>query len=111
MALIGKVEQTVSNELSVYKQMMVVMQERLHATLHGDLLGYVKGTILHHWHRRKADRHYVQRWDTLKKHKYDPIKHIHRDHNGIVTLNQGYPEFQQDLRTYFVQRQEDSIDM
>jgi len=109
-ALIGKVDESVSSELVTYKSMLVAMQERLHTGLHGDLLGYVNGTILHSWHGRKADRKYVQRKDILLKHKYDPIKHIHYDANGLVTLNRGLVEFQADLRKYFVQRQEDSID-
>jgi hypothetical protein len=110
MALIGLGEYTVPAELLVYKEMVMAMQSRLHGILHGDLLGYVPGTILHHWHGKKSDRRYVERWGVLLKHKYNPIQHTHRDINGIVTLNSNLPEFQRDLRNYFISRNEDSVD-
>jgi len=111
MALIGRVEETAPSQLRTYKKMLVAMQKRIKTALHGDLLGYVAGTINHWWHGCKRNRQYIQRWDVLKKHKYDPIEHTHRNSQGILTLNPGYPDFQSDLRAYFVQRHEDSKEL
>jgi hypothetical protein len=73
-------------------------------------LGYIDGTILHHWHGRKKDRKYVERWDVLLKNKFDPHTHIYRDSQGLWQLDPDHIKLRDGIRTYMRQRNEDSID-
>jgi hypothetical protein len=52
LALIGQAEYSVPAVLTVYREMILALQKRLHVALHGDLLGFVPGTILHSWYDR-----------------------------------------------------------
>lgn len=74
-------------------------------------IGYVPGTILHHWHGKKRDRRYVERWDVLTKHQFDPEQDIKRDHHGMIRLSHGAVRMRDDLRNYFRSRNEDSTDL
>jgi hypothetical protein len=46
------------------------LQER--ATVLPRNVGYVDGLVLHHWHGRKADRKYGNRWRIYVDNKFDP---------------------------------------
>jgi hypothetical protein len=74
-------------------------------------VGYVSGTILHHWHGKKADRKYQERWKILQDHQYDPLVDIMRDSRGVLRLTDNKPGLRDDLRRYFRERNEDSIDL
>lgn len=74
----------------------------------GRNLGYVDGLILHYWHGRKGDRKYVERWDVLVKNKYDPKMDLIRDENGLLQLTDRSRKLKEDIRRYFLQRNEDA---
>ena len=77
----------------------------------GKNIGFVKGTIYHYWHGKKADRRYMDRWDILIKNKFNPYTDIHKDWQGLYIMNPDLMEFQRDIRDYFRARNEDSIDL
>lgn len=110
LAMIGKVEKAVPTNMNPnYLKHAKIWQERAHEHVRGDI-GFVTGTILHHWHGRKRDRRYVERWEILRRHNFDPERDIRKDHQGLVHLTRPGERMRDDLRTYFRQRNEDSID-
>lgn len=71
-------------------------------------LGWTPGTIEHRWHGRKADRQYVDRWDIIKRHRYDPDHDIKFNAHGVMELTGNKPMLTMDLEKYFRQRNEDA---
>lgn len=71
--------------------------------------GYVPGLILHKWHGKKKTRAYRERWQILIDHKFDPIRDLKRDNQGLYQLV-GKPHLAEDVRRYFESRLEDSTD-
>ena len=92
-----------------YRKYVLAWEERA-LRLHKNI-GYIKGTIYHFWHGKKRDRAYKSRWAILKDNAYDPVKHVHKDWQGLLTLYPGHETLRNDLRDYFQSRNEDSIDL
>ena len=74
-------------------------------------IGYIPGLIHHHWHGKKADRKYEERWGILQKHQFDPLTDIMRDSRGVLRLADNKPGLRDAIREYFRQRNEDSLDL
>jgi hypothetical protein len=109
-AWIGKVHRAVAPGVHPnYARHAQIFQERCEEAVRRDV-GYVPGTLLHWWHGKKRDRRYVDRWEILKRHAYDPERDIRRDHQGLVQLTRPGERMRDDLRGYFRARNEDSID-
>jgi hypothetical protein len=71
-------------------------------------LGYVPGVIRHHFHGNKKDRKYVERWQILVDHSYDPYTYLTRDENGLIIPNGDCPkEMLVKIDEYFHGRNED----
>lgn len=108
-AMIGKVEESVSNRVSdEYKKALVEWQRKAMRETNGHL-GFVPGFITHNWHGRKSSRKYLERWQILTKHKFDPHADLRKDGQGLYRLT-GKPRLQEDIRQYFMARNEDSLD-
>ena len=82
--------------------------------LRGDL-GYVPGTVLHHWHGRKAARNYWNRCKILTDSRFDPSTDLKRDRQGLYQLvDHGEPRstlLRDAIRAYFRSRNEDGIEL
>jgi hypothetical protein len=78
-------------------------------------IGYMPGLLVHHWHGRKANRGYLDRWKILSRHRYDPHHDIKRDSQGLYQLHDDGTErsrrLRDEIRAYFRSRNEDSIDL
>lgn len=110
-AMLGQVECTVPGAISDgYKKLLYAWQERAVRAIGGQI-GYVRGTILHHWHGRKRDRRYQERWQYLLDAQFDPITDIIYDDQGIPKLVGNKPKLRDDLRGYLRARNEDSVDL
>ena len=114
MGLIGCIEKSAPASLgNKYKNELLIWQERAEQHLKRDV-GFVGGTIVHKWHGKKKNRKYVERWDILKKWDYDPDDDLKRDWQGLLQLEVLTPRqrsMRDDIRAYFRQRNEDSIDL
>ena len=107
-AIIGRVHDFRPKGIhKAYARNLDVWQDRAKA-LHKDL-GFVEGTLLHWWHGPKADRKYKDRWSILLKHGFDPDRDLQRDTQGLWKLSQRGERLRRDIRLYFHQRNEDSI--
>jgi hypothetical protein len=71
-------------------------------------LGVVDGLIHHHWHGRKADRRYVERWKILVDNEYDPALDLTRDLLGQLHLTGRKPKLLRDIAEYMRARNEDA---
>lgn len=73
--------------------------------------GYVRGRVRHLWHGTRRDRHYVDRWVFLRDQGFDPTRHIHTDHNGLLAWTDAArrekPDIVRYAADYFAMRRED----
>ncbi len=109
-AMINHVDSSINGDAhDNYKKLAREWQHRAFRVTNGHM-GVIHGFITHHWHGRKKDRRYKDRWKILVEHKFDPINDLRRDHQGLYKLI-GKPQLQEDIRHYFSARLEDSIDI
>jgi hypothetical protein len=73
-------------------------------------VGYVPGLIAHYWHGAKKHRKYVERWDILRDHQFDPYHDITYDSQGVLRWAGNKPALEREVTQYFQQRNEDSVD-
>lgn len=100
----------ISNE---YALELLTWEQRAIHHIKGDV-GYVPGTLLHHWHGKKKDRQYWDRWKILTGNQYAPRTDIKRDAQGLYQLESithRQIQLRDQIRKYFRARHEDSIDL
>lgn len=111
LAWLGKVDRAVPSGLHPnYLRHAQMYQELCDEHVRGDVR-YVPGTLLHWWHGKKRDRRYIDRWEILRQHQYDPERDVRRDTQGLIQLSRPGERMRDDLRGYFRARNEDSIDL
>lgn len=88
-----------------YKKAVAAFEKRC-----GDVrLGFIPGTILHHWHGRLEDRKYVERWEILVKNKYDPETSVTCTSHGVLKFTEeGAAALEAPIKEYFAGRKEDN---
>lgn len=110
-AFVGSVDESIHKNMHQnYGLLWRIFQERCERHIQRNL-GFVHGTILHHFHGRKKTRYYVERWKTLVQHKYDPLVDVQHDWQGLVKLSGNKPGLRDDIMKYFRSRLEDSTDV
>lgn len=109
LALIGKVRMSVPKGITAgYLRPLIQWQHRAVRDINFNI-GYLEGsTIEHSWHGRKSDRQYIQRWDILTRHEFDPDTDIKRNSWGVLELAGNKPRLRHDIDMYFRQRNEDA---
>lgn len=108
-ALIGQGEKTYHAGVHPkYKHMVAEWQRRAVARVKSNV-GYVAGTIYHHYHGSKANRHYQSRWKILVDHQFDPAEDLFRDTQGLWQLETERSALRDAIRRYFRSRHEDDI--
>ena len=73
-------------------------------------IGYVPGSVLHHWHGKAGQRGYRDRWWILEKHRFNPYADLIRDCSGLWRFAHGREHMADDIRRSLSQRNEDSLD-
>jgi len=71
-------------------------------------IGAVPGTLAHHFHGKKINRGYYNRWKILTENKFDPILDLSRDWQRMYTLAGNKIALRDQLRAYFRARNEDA---
>lgn len=111
LALVGAVNKSMPLSIAEsYKRKLVEWENRVERTIQRNI-GYVKGSIIHGWHGKFADRKYQQRWEIIFGCKFDPDVHIKRDWQGLYMLDKPHPQLRDKLRQYFLQRNEDTVEL
>jgi hypothetical protein len=74
-------------------------------------IGYVENHAVHYFHGSYVNRGYSDRWQILVRNEYDPNTDVSRDWQGVLRLNGNKPKLRDDLRRYFRERNEDSLEL
>jgi hypothetical protein len=111
LALINEAEDSMPGGIHPnYRQLVLEWQEQAQSVIKSNI-GYVPGTLVHHWHGKKKDRRYQDRWQILVRHQFDPLRDVRLDSSGLMTLAPNRTKLRDDIRAYFRARNEDSIDL
>lgn len=105
LSLISRGQSSINcNASDGYKKQVQLYQDRV-TNLR---LGYVPTTIRHSFHGSKRNRKYVERWQILVNNKYDPLRHITKNKDGVLIPTKECPQqMLDDILEYFTQRNED----
>ena len=107
LSFIGLVNKTLNKNLHEhYKLLCNIFQEICEKKIKRNI-GFLHGTILHHFHGCKTDRKYVDRWEILVINKYDPLRDIVKNSSGLYRLTDEKNKLRDDIINYFRQRNED----
>ncbi len=108
-AMINQVDYSINAQMSdSFKGKLREWQYDAYRETNGHI-GAVPGLIHHAWHGSKQKRFYRERWQILVGHKFDPVKDLRRDTQGLLYLT-GKPHLEEEIRQYFRSRSEDGID-
>jgi len=108
LGLIGRAAASFPGGISEgYRHPVLEWQARAERHIAGNV-GFVPGTIEHAWHGPKGARAYVERWDILTRHGFDPATDLKRNVWGVYELVGNKPELRRDLDLYFRARNEDA---
>jgi hypothetical protein len=108
MSFLGLAVETVPDGISeAYLDQVLTWQEAVKNN--GIALVHVPCHLKHYWHGPMHRRRYMERWEILKKHRFDPSIHIQYHHTGLyLWSNSCPPGLISDVADYFNQRDEDS---
>lgn len=107
LALVGRADASIPGGVTeAYKDHLMRWQARAMLHINGNL-GFVHGTIEHSFHGRKVDRKYIDRWDMILEHGFNPDTDLKRNSYGVLELACNKPKLRHDLDMYFRQRNED----
>jgi hypothetical protein len=105
MCLIGKgIKSVYAKGTDEYRKSIIEYEKKV-SNLR---IGYVPGVIRHHFHGAKKNRKYMERWEVLIRHEYNPYIHVTKNSTGILVPTPHFSkEFLADIMNYFVERNED----
>lgn len=73
-------------------------------------IGFVRGSVAHHWHGQSEKRGYEKRWSILTFHKFDPVTDLKEDpHSGLWMWAGNKPQLEEDIRLSLTSRNEDEV--
>jgi hypothetical protein len=90
-----------------YKRSILEYQKKIY----GLRIGYVPGFIRHYFHGSKENRKYSERWKILVDNHFDPYLDLKKDWQGLYQLTDRSTKLRDDIRAYFKNRNEDSIEL
>ena len=91
-----------------YSQWLLKYQERVLKHIKKNI-GYVSGTLSHYWHGKKVNRGYNWRYKLLLKNNFNPITDLIKDSYGLIRIDEDNTQLRDDVRMYFLSRNEDDI--
>jgi len=63
--------------------------------------------MIHYWHGSKKKRGYDTRWKILQENKFDPIRDLKKNSQGLYVINDEKPDLKNSIIKYFGARDED----
>ena len=89
-----------------YKNCVIEFQKKVN----NFRFGYVPGVIRHFFHGSKKNRKYMERWQILVEHNFDPLKHLETDKLGLLIPSKDCPlQLLDEIYNYFKERNEDEF--
>jgi glycosyltransferase involved in cell wall biosynthesis len=116
MGLVGKAELSYPSQVTQgYKDSVLAWQRLAKAHIRRNV-GYVPGMITHWWHGKKVNRRYHDRWSILVRNQFNPYLDLRMNRGqGVWRWAEDDSERMQNLRDevrqYFLDRREDSVDV
>jgi hypothetical protein len=108
LALAGQVQVSLPGGMtSEYAAPLWEWQHRAKRFIAGNVEA-VEGTIEHFWHGAKDKRKYVDRWQVLIRHGFNPATDLKRNVYGVLELSGNKPELARDIDRYLRSRDEDA---
>ncbi len=108
LALIGHADKSMPAQVNgSYRKQLKEWETRALRDINFNL-GYLQGTVEHNFHGRKSDRRYIDRWQIILEHGFDPDADIMRNSHGVLELTCRKPKMRHDLDVYLRQRAEDA---
>lgn len=89
-----------------YKNLLLDFQKRAKKYVQGNI-GYLKTSMIHYWHGSKKKRGYDTRWKILQENKFDPIRDLKKNSQGLYVINDEKPDLKNSIIKYFGARDED----
>lgn len=77
-----------------------------HRAVDGDVAS-TPGTVFHLWHGDLANRRYIDRYEILRRHHFDPRRDLIADRHGCWSWTARKPDLQRMVAEYFAGRLED----
>ena len=111
LACVGRVEHSVPEAIGQRYLTALLQWQALASEAARGSLGYVRGTIIHHFHGAKRNRQYQSRWKILTENGFDPHTDIVKNAQGVWELVPGKVALRDALTNYMASRNEDSIDL
>lgn len=114
-ALIGRLDDVLRPEYNPrYCDLMREWEARCKRLYNSDkrgILGVVQGLALHMFHGKKVNRKYGTRDEILINADFNPDLDLKKDSQGLYQLTNRSPKLRDEIRRYFRERNEDSIDV
>jgi hypothetical protein len=107
--LVGKIEETIPHGTH-FNYANAVRTWGVNASALKRNVGAVPGTLVHHFHGKKKNRNYHNRWRVLVDNEFDPVRDLKPDWQTLYAATNHKIGLRDDLRAYFRARNEDSID-
>jgi hypothetical protein len=108
--LVGEMAQCMSADLvracPIYTEWCLEWQQRAERYIRHNI-GFVDGLLLHYFHGSKKRRGYSDRAAIIWRNRFDPVKDIKRDWQGVWQLSDQKIVLRDKLRAYFRGRDED----
>ena len=70
-------------------------------------IGCIDQFVVHHFHGSKSQRQYGDRWHILRRHSFNPSTDITKDWQGVWRWTGNKPALRDEVRRYFLTRNED----
>jgi hypothetical protein len=111
---VGLIEKSIEKGLNPgYGVPLLEWQARAARYIQKDI-GFLPGTILHHFHGKKSDRRYHSRWKILTQNQFNPATDLKRNIQGLyelVVMDARQMRLRDEIRRYFRMRNEDSLEL
>ena len=108
LAYIGQADRAIPRKAhKAYAEAVLAWQEKAAAL--GGRLGFVKGSVAHHFHGPTANRNYMKRVRILEDHAFDPNRDLKSNPHGVLEFAGNKPRFEAAVHAYFTLRSEDDI--
>lgn len=114
-ALIGRGDASLHHAVSAgYRRYVKEWEHKAEASIRRNV-GVVSGLLSHYWHGKKVNRKYWDRWRIITERQFDPYLDLKKNVQGVLQLqDRGTANsrlLRDQIRTYFRERHEDSIDL
>ena len=69
-------------------------------------VSYTPGVVVHIWHGNRADRDYTHRYQILLNNRYDPVRDVRVNEDGVLAWSSEKPKLHRQVTEYFNNRKE-----